>query len=131
MSNLLNSKKKQLLNRGPKIEPQTAFSLDEDKKNEVKSLQQENQQEQQQSPETEEVPKTKKPGRPKVIREDQVTSVRLMKSTRSKLNALVQLGKAENVDLLIDSLVEDYIKLELTKDEKRIYQVVFDTFNKK
>ena len=131
MSNLLNPKKKQLLDRGPKIEPQTAFSLDEEKETEVDELKKDDQQEQQPAAEIEETPKTKKPGRPKVIREDQVTSVRLMKSTRSKLNALVQLGKAENVDLLIDTLVEDYIKLELTKDEKRIYQIVFETFNKK
>lgn len=129
MSNLLNPKKKQLLNRGPKIEPQTAFSLDEEL--EVDELKKDGQQEQQPTTAIEATPQTKKPGRPKVIRDDQVTSVRLMKSTRSKLNALVQLGKAENVDLLIDSLVEDYIKQELTKDEKRIYQIVFETFNKK
>lgn len=128
MSNLLNPKKK-LLDRGPKIEPQTAFSLDEDKETNVDEMK--NYGQQQPAAEVEETPITKKPGRPKVIRDDQVTSVRLMKSTRSKLNALVQLGKAENVDLLIDSLVEDYIKQELTKDEKRIYQIVFETFNKK
>lgn len=128
MSNLLNPKKK-LLDRGPKIEPQTAFSLDEDKETKVDEMKNDGQQ--QPAAEVEETPITKKPGRPKVIRDDQVTSVRLMKSTRSKLNALVQLGKAENVDLLIDSLVEDYIKQELTKDEKRIYQIVFETFNKK
>lgn len=130
MSNLLNPKKK-LLDRGPKIEPQTAFSLDEDKETKVDEMKNDGQQQQQPAAEVEETPITKKPGRPKVIRDDQVTSVRLMKSTRSKLNALVQLGKAENVDLLIDSLVEDYIKQELTKDEKRIYQIVFETFNKK
>ena len=124
MSNLLNSKKKQLLTRGPKIEPETAFSLDEEKVVET---------EEQQQPETvvEEKAVQKKPGRPKVVRDDQVTSVRLMKSTRSKLNALVQLGKADNVDSLIDTLVDDYLNQELTKDEKRIYQVVFETFNKK
>lgn len=130
MSNLLRPKKKPLLDRGPKIEPQTSFSLDEEKNINPVELKKDDMQEQEVTAEVKVTSKQKKPGRPKVIRDDQVTSVRLMKSTRSKLNALVQLGKAENVDVLMDTLVQEYIR-GLPKDEKRIYQIVFETFNKK
>ena len=127
MSNLL--KKKDLTNRGPQIAPTKSFTLDEV---EVKS-QEVNNIEKTEQPEVKVEPVTapKKPGRPKTVQDGQVSSVRIMKGTRNKLNALVQMGKAENADILIDYLIELYINGNLSDDEKRVYSIFKETFDKK
>ncbi|OCS89079.1 DUF5388 domain-containing protein [Caryophanon latum] len=110
MSNLLQPKKK-LLNRGPKIEPAKTFSLEEVEK--VVEQQQE---------------EPKKVGRPRTVT-DEITSVRISKSTRSKLNALVQMGKASNADMMINELIEQYVSSSLTDDDSRIFNIISETLN--
>ena len=91
MSNLLNNDKpkKKLLNRGPKIVPEQEFIL-EDKVIETPSV------EQSETGATVAKPPKKAS---KKIDGASITSVRVTKATRNKLNALIQLGKADNVDL--------------------------------
>ncbi|MEE1131410.1 MAG: DUF5388 domain-containing protein [Caryophanon sp.] len=110
MSNLLQPKKK-LLNRGPKIEPAKTFSLKE-----VEKVAEQPQEE------------PKKVGRPRTVTEE-ITSVRISKSTRSKLNALVQMGKASNADMMINELIEQYVSSSLTDDDSRIFNIISETLN--
>lgn len=110
MSNLLQPKKK-LLNRGPKIEPAKTFSLEE-----VEKVAEQPQEE------------PKKVGRPRTVT-DEITSVRISKSTRSKLNALVQMGKASNADMMINELIEQYVSSSLTDDDSRIFNIISETLN--
>lgn len=118
MSDLLknNSSKKKLLNRGPKIVPAQEFKLEEKDTAAVTS------------------PKEQKQEDPKVAKKReaaQITSVRVTKATRNKLNALIQLGKAENVDILIDILLDEYIENTLLKEEKKTFNLVLDIIQKR
>lgn len=130
MSNLLNNGKprKKLLDRGPKIMPAQAFKLEEAV--EVKAeapVQEVGQQEQQPKP-------AKKTPAKKTKKQDtatQITSVRVTKSTRSKLNALIQLGKADSVDVLLDKLLDEYIDNNLVKEEKKIFDLVYEVIQKR
>ena len=124
MSNLLNNGKprKKLLERGPKIVPAQEFKLDAVEEAEAASKPQPQQPE---AKPAEETKKTKK-------RESaQITSVRVTKPTRHKLNALIQLGKADSVDMMIDLLLEDYIENNLVKDEKKTFNLVLDILQKR
>lgn len=120
MSNLLNnnSRKKKLLDRGPKITPAQEFTLTDidAKETEVSSVE----------PEPLKIVKDK----PKKAKQS-TTTVRVEKSTRSKLNALVQMGKAETVDVLIDILIDEYVNHQLLKDEKKTYDILFNILRKK
>ncbi len=126
MSNLLNNDKpkKKLLNRGPKIVPDQEFKLEETgvtvEAPEAK---------QPTSSRTTEVPAPKKAE--KKQEGTQNTSVRVTKATRNKLNALIQLGKADNVDILIDILIDEYIENNLVKDEKKTYNLILDIIQKR
>ena len=124
MSNLLQPKKK-LLNRGPKIEPAKTFSLEQVEK--TAAPEEAVQQEQATQPEQAEV---KKVGRPRTVTEE-ITSVRISKSTRSKLNALVQMGKSTNADMMISELIDQYVASSLTEDDQRVYGIISDTLNKR
>lgn len=124
MSNLLNSgkPKKKLLERGPKIVPAQEFKLDsaEETEAEVKS--------QKQQPEVKPVEEAK----PARKRESaQITSVRVTKTTRNKLNALIQLGKADSVDVMIDILLDEYVENNLVKDEKKTFNLILDILQKR
>ena len=126
MSNLLNNGKprKKLLERGPKIVPAQEFKLDAFEETETESKPQQEQQQPEAKP-AKETKKTKK-------RESaQITSVRVTKPTRHKLNALIQLGKADSVDMMIDLLLEDYIENNLIKDEKKTFNLVLDILQKR
>lgn len=118
MSNLLQPKKK-LLNRGPKIEPAKTFSLEQVEK--VAPPEDAVQPEQTEA---------KKVGRPRTVTEE-ITSVRISKSTRSKLNALVQMGKSTNADMMISELIDQYVASSLTEDDQRVYNIISDTLNKR
>lgn len=128
MSNLLNNgkPKKRLLERGPKIVPEQEFKLEPAEETEAGAVVQEKQQPTQKTTEEASVKKTKK-------REvaAQITSVRVTKTTRNKLNALVQLGKADSVDVLIDILLDDYIENNLVKDEKKTFNLVLGVIQKR
>ncbi|HWL23359.1 MAG TPA: DUF5388 domain-containing protein [Ureibacillus sp.] len=117
MSNLLNNQrsKKRLLDRGPKIVPDQEFKLDE--VNETTTVEVE----------------TEKPVEKDTKRraDTRITSVRVTKTTRNKINTLIQLGKAESVDQLIDILLDEYIETNLVKDEKKTYNLVFEIIQKK
>ena len=118
MSDLLknNGGKKKLLNRGPKIVPAQEFKLEEKDTAAVTS------------------PKEQKTADSKVAKKReaaQITSVRVTKATRNKLNALIQLGKAENVDILIDILLDEYIENTLLKEEKKTFNLVLDIIQKR
>ena len=56
--------------------------------------------------------------------EKQITSVRVSKSTRYDLNALVSLNKADTIDDLIAVIVEEYLDLHVTKNEKMQFDIV-------
>ena len=60
-----------------------------------------------------------------------ITSVRVTKATRNKLNALIQIGKADNVDTLIDIILDEYIETTLVKDEKKSYNLVLNILQKR
>lgn len=119
LSNLLNNKKKKLLDRGPKITPAQEFSLSDVETNEtnVSSVE----------PEPLKVIKEEKPKKTK----QSTTTVRVEKITRSKLNALVQMGKAETVDVLVDILIDEYVNHQLLKDEKKTYDILLNVLRKK
>lgn len=113
MSNLLNkNSKKKLLERGPQISPSTSFKL-----NDVEEAAQE-------SPKK---PVAKKEAPP----EKKVTSVRVRKSTRDKLNALVSLNKADTIDELIEIMIDEYSSVHITKDEKKQFDIVMDLYKSK
>lgn len=119
MSNLLNNgqPKKKLLQRGAKIEPDKQFNLSE-----IEEV-------------VDEPVKEAKKVEVKVAQKrrntQDITSVRVTKATRNKLNALIQMGKADNVDLLIDILLDEYIDNTLVKDEKKTYNIVLDIIQKR
>lgn len=117
MSDLLknNSGKKKLLNRGPKIVPAQEFKLEEKDTAAVTSAKEQ----------------TASPKATKKREAAQITSVRVTKATRNKLNALIQLGKAENVDILIDILLDEYIENTLIKEEKKTFNLVLDIIQKR
>lgn len=130
MSNLLNNgkPKKRLLERGPKIVPEQEFKLEpaEEAEAEAEAVVQEKQQP---TPKTTEEASVKKTKKREVAA--QITSVRVTKTTRNKLNALVQLGKADSVDVLIDILLDDYIENNLVKDEKKTFNLVLGVIQKR
>ena len=125
MSNLLNNgkPKKRLLDRGPKIVPSQEFKLDATEKVE------EPVQEEKKSPEKAEQVPTKKTKKQNTAA--QITTVRVTKATRNKLNALIQLGKADSVDILLDILLDEYIENNLVKEEKKTFNIVFDVIQKR
>lgn len=113
MSNLLNkNSKKKLLERGPQISPANQFKL-----NDVEPVIQE--------PEKKTVRKQETPP------EKKVTSVRVRKSTRDKLNALVSLNKAETIDELIEIMIDEYLSSHITKDEKKQFDIVINLYKSK
>lgn len=119
MSNLLNNKKKKLLDRGPKITPAEEFKLEEVEATPATKVEVEK------TAVVEEAPK------PKRRHAQDITSVRVTKQTRNKLNALIQMGNADNVDLLIDILIDEYIEHTLTKEEKKTFTIVHDILRKR
>ena len=126
MSNLLNNDKpkKKLLNRGPKIVPEQEFKLEET------SVPVEPPKKEQPVAATKKEPAAPK----KVVKKiegPQNTSVRVSKATRSKLNALIHLGKADNVDTIIDILLAEYIENNLVKDEKKTFNLILDIMQKR
>lgn len=119
LSNLLNNKKKKLLDRGPKITPAQEFILNDVETNETNVSTVE--------PEPIKIVKEEKPKKTK----QSTTTVRVEKITRSKLNALVQMGKAETVDVLVDILIDEYVNHQLLKDEKKTYDILLNVLRKK
>ena len=127
MSNLLNNgkPKKRLLDRGPKIVPAQEFKLEPTEQVEAETPVQEEQQPAEQAKQAP-AKRTKKQDTAA-----QITSVRVTKATRNKLNALIQLGKADSVDVLIDILLDEYIENNLVKDEKKTFNIVLDVIQKR
>ncbi|MDJ0332996.1 DUF5388 domain-containing protein [Planococcus sp. S3-L1] len=113
MSNLLNkNSKKKLLDRGPQIQPTTPFKLDD-----VEPVVQ---------AEPEKIVKKKT-----ISSEKKESSVRVKKSTRNKLNALVSLNKADTIDDLIEIMFDEYFSVHVTKDEKKQFDMVMDLYKSK
>lgn len=130
MSNLLNSgkPKKRLLERGPKIVPAQEFKLEPTDETTAKAPAQE---QLTLTPAKVEAKVGVPAKAPKKREAPQITSVRVTKATRNKLNALIQLGKADNVDTLIDILLDEYIETNLVKDEKKTFNLVLDIIQKR
>lgn len=120
MSNLLNNNqpKKKLLERGAKITPEKQFNLGEIE-------------EAVEPAKVKEAKKVEVKATQKRRNSQDITSVRVTKATRNKLNALIQMGKADNVDILIDILLDEYIDNTLVKDEKKTYGIVLDIIQKR
>ena len=123
MSNLLNNEKpkKKLLQRGPKIVPALEFKLESTDETTAEAPAQEQLSTTPSKAEPEASAKA-----PKKREAATITSVRVTKTTRNKLNALIQLGKADNVDTLIDILLDEYIETNLLKDEKKTFNLILD-----
>lgn len=98
--------KRKLLSRGPRIEPKQKFSL-------------------------ENVEKTASTTSVNKESTQVYTSVRVRKSTRNRLNALVHLGRGESVDHIIDILIDEYTDSALVKDEKKAFDLIYETLQKK
>lgn len=130
MSNLLNNgkPKKRLLERGPKIVPSQEFKLEPTEEVTVEEVLV---QEEQQAPTPRQTEVTDSPEANKKREAAQITSVRVTKPTRNKLNALIQLGKADNADSLIDILLDEYIKTNLVKDEEKTFNLILDIIQKR
>ena len=132
MSNLLNNEKskRKLLQRGPKIVPAQEFKLESTDEALTAPLVADALQDQPESKPEKVQPNTtakatKKSGA------SQITSVRVTKQTRNKLNALIQLGKADNADMLIDIILDEYIETNLLEDEKKTFNLIFDIIQKR
>lgn len=125
MSNLL---KKGNLSRTPNIKPKETFSLNDDVK--IESEKAEETQITAEEATEEKVTPKKATKKKRKVNED-ITSVRVTKETRSRLNALIQLGRAENVDDLIDAIVDDYIEVQLTPAEKKTFNILVDVIKKR
>ncbi|MEK4231338.1 DUF5388 domain-containing protein [Solibacillus sp. FSL H8-0538] len=125
MSNLLNNgnPKKKLLNRGPKIVPAQEFKLELTDEPVAEAPVQE--------PQPTPAPPIVEEKASKKRDAAQITSVRVTKATRNKLNALIQLGKADNVDNLIDILLDEYIESSLVNDEKKTFHLVLEIIQKR
>lgn len=135
MSNLLNSTKKNTLKRTPRIEPTETFELTEDVKNVTVS-----------EPAVEaapatvekevvveevEVEVTKKPKeKAKRKANEDATSIRVTKDTRARINALIQLGRADNADALLDAIIEEYVAVQLVPSEKKTFDILVKVNNK-
>lgn len=116
MSNLLNKNpRKKLLERGPQISPANQFKLEAVEQTEPVV------------PEVEKKPETKKVTPP----EKKVTSVRVKKSTRDKLNALVSLNKADTIDELLEIMIDEYLSANILKDEKKQFDIVMNLYKSK
>lgn len=125
MSNLL---KKSNLSRKPNAKPAETFSLEDldEKPKKVEEAKQPSEE-----PVIEKAaPKKSTTKKKRKINED-ITSVRVTKETRSRLNALIQLGRAENVDDLIDAIVDDYIEMQLTPNEKKTFDILVKVIQKR
>lgn len=111
MSNLLNKNgKKKLLDRGPQIQPPSAFTM----------------------PNMETAgTKPKAAAKPQRTADQKVTSVRVLKGTQQKLNALVSLNKADTIDELINNFLGEYLDTHLTKDEKKQYDLILQLYRQK
>lgn len=129
MSNLLNTNKKNILKRTPRIEPTETFKLEED----VPTIKVE--QTEVDPPATtkkveevekkEEIEVAKKPkAKTKRKTNEEITSVRVTKDTRARINALIQLGRAESADALLDAIVDEYIALQLAPSEKKTFDIL-------
>lgn len=132
MSNLLNNEKpkKKLLQRGPKIVPAQEFKLELTDDTPAETTAEVSVQQQPISSSSQMEPKTSvKASKKREV--PQITSVRVTKPTRNKLNALIQLGKADNVDTLIDILLDEYIETNLVKDEKKTFHLILDIIQKR
>ncbi|WP_361920328.1 DUF5388 domain-containing protein [Streptomyces sp. NPDC046876] len=57
--------------------------------------------------------------------------MRVKKSTRNKLNALVSLNKADTIDDLIEIMFDEYFSVHVTKDEKKQFDMVMDLYKSK
>ncbi|MED3804411.1 DUF5388 domain-containing protein [Lysinibacillus xylanilyticus] len=130
MSNLLNNgkPKKRLLERGPKIVPSQEFKLEPADEVTVEEVLV---QEQQPALTPRQTEATDSPKTNKNREAAKITSVRVTKTTRNKLNALIQLGKADNVDSLIDILLDEYIETSLVKDEEKTFNLILDIIQKR
>lgn len=116
MSNLLNkNSKKKLLERGPNIAPTNQFKLESVEQIEPAVTE---------PTQSAEIKKA-------VSSERKATSVRVRKSTRNKLNALVSLNKAETIDDLLDIMIDEYLSANLLKDEKKQFDLILELYKSK
>ncbi|SDC61204.1 hypothetical protein SAMN05421734_11328 [Pelagirhabdus alkalitolerans] len=110
MSDLLKKRNKaSSLERPPEVKPKNTFDIDSiDKQYGLHNL--ENKKKQQ----------TKKS-----------TTVRVSTELKDKLNALVTIGVADNVDTVIDIMLEEYTNAFLDKDEKKQLELLQSIYQKK
>lgn len=96
--------RKQLLRHKPAITPTQPFTINEIEKDVI------------QPP---------SPNKKKSVVDDPISSIRVRTSTRNKINALINLGRADTADVLIDILIDEYLNANLTKDERKTYEMLY------
>ena len=103
MSNLVqkNKGKKKLLIKTPVNKPETVFKIEDVEKPDISTK------------------KSSKKVSSKSV--DNSATVRVNKTTRNKLNALVSLGKASSVDDLLEQVIDTYLENNLTKEELKLF----------
>lgn len=117
MSDLLKRKPPGLIERSQTAVPKNTFSIKDLETN-------------MEPDKTEEVV-SKKPVNTTNVNAEKSTTVRLNRSTKNKINALVTLGIASTVDDVTDLLINDYISNILTKDERKQFEIIFELYKSK
>lgn len=64
-------------------------------------------------------------------KDKKITSVRVSKSTQKQLNALVGIGKATNVDELIEIMLNEYKSTHLIEEEQKQYDMLMQILDLK
>lgn len=54
------------------------------------------------------------------------TSVRVFQDTRVKLNLLIQFLDIENVDILINKMIDDFVPEALPRETKKLYNMMLE-----
>lgn len=106
--------KKKLLTRGPKISPDNQF-----KPTDIQTTEK-----------LESITSTKRVKK-ESFSSKRDSSVRVKRSTRNKLNALVSLNKADTIDELIEIMIDEYMSVNVLKDEKKQFDLVMELYKLK
>lgn len=101
--------RKQLLRHQPAVAPTQPFNINEMEKEKEKEL-------------NASQPATQK--EKKNMIHDTISSLRVRKSTRNKVNALINLGKADSADMLVDIAIDEYIN-SLAKEERKTFEMLY------
>lgn len=101
MSNLIKKNKKKLLVKTPVNEPETIFKIENNKDPQESN--------------------SKNSPKKSIKSIESSVTVRVNKTTRNRLNALVYMGKASSVDDLLEQVIDTHLDNNLTKEELKLF----------